>query len=60
MIFQLIINDELIKNKKIKTFKKHILCKCKCIFDDRKSNSNQKWNNNECWCEHKNKKRHHV
>ena len=26
----------------------------KCIFDSRKCNSNQKWNNNKCGCECKN------
>ena len=31
-------------------------CKCKCKFDGRKYNSNQKWNNNKCWCECKNPK----
>ena len=29
----------------LKTLTKHILCKCKCKFDGRKCNSNQKWNN---------------
>ena len=31
-----------------KTLTKHISCECKCIFDGRKCNSNQKWNNNKC------------
>ena len=31
-----------------KTLAKHISCKCKCKFDGRKCNSNQKWNNNKC------------
>ena len=26
-------------------------CKCKCEFDRRKCNSNQKWNNNKYRCE---------
>ena len=34
-----------------KTFAKDKPCKCKCKFDGRKYNSNQKWNNNKCWCE---------
>ena len=40
-----------------KTLTKHISCECKCKFDDRKCNSNRKWNNyNEC----KNPKKHRV
>ena len=31
-----------------KILAKDILCKCKCKFDGRKCNSNQKWNNNKC------------
>ena len=31
-----------------KTLAKHISCECKCIFDGRKCNSNQWWNNNKC------------
>ena len=34
-----------------KTLAKHISCKYKCKFGGRKCNSNQKWNNNKCWCE---------
>ena len=34
-----------------KTLTKHISCKCKCKFDRRKCNSNQKLNNDKCWCE---------
>ena len=34
-----------------KTLTKHISCKCKCIFDGRKCNSDQWWNNDQCWCE---------
>ena len=32
---------------KLKTLTKHISCKCKCTFDGRKCNSNQKRNNNK-------------
>ena len=39
-----------------KTLTKHISCKCKCKFDSRKFNSNQKWNNDKCRCECK---KHH-
>ena len=31
-----------------KTLAKHISCECKCKFDGRKCNSNQKWNNDKC------------
>ena len=35
-------------------------CECKFKFDGKKWNSNQKWNNDKCWCECKNLKQHHV
>ena len=38
------------------TLTKHISCECKCRFDERKCNSNQRWNNGKCRCECK--KRH--
>ena len=38
-----------------KSFKKHISRKRKYKFDGRKCNSNQKWNNDKCWCTCKNK-----
>ena len=31
-----------------KILTKDISCECKCKFDERKCNSNQKWNNNKC------------
>ena len=34
-----------------KALTKHISCKCKCKFYGRKCNSNQKWNNDKCWCQ---------
>ena len=37
---------------------KHISCKCKCNFDGRKRDLNEKWNYNKCWCECKNPKEH--
>ena len=37
------------KNK-TKFLTKDISCKCKCKFDGRSCNSDQKWNNNKCWC----------
>ena len=42
------------------TSTKHTSCKCKCKFDGRKCNSNQRWNNNKSLCECKNLKEHHV
>ena len=33
-----------------KILTKHMSCKCKYSFDERKSNSNQWWNNDRCWC----------
>ena len=35
---------------------KDISSECKWKFDEKKCNSNQKWNKNKCWCECK--KRH--
>ena len=43
-----------------KTLKKHGSCNCKFKFDDRKCNSNQKWNSNKFWCECNNPIKHHV
>ena len=40
-----------------KTLTKHISCECKCKFDGRKGNSNQKLNNDKCQCECK---RHNI
>ena len=40
-----------------KTLTKHVSCECKCKFDWRKCNSNQKWNKNKCRCEFK---KHHI
>ena len=42
-----------------KILAKHTSCQCKCKFDDRKYNLNQKWNNEKCRCECKNVKSHH-
>ena len=44
----------------LKTLTKHISCKCKCNFDGRKCNSNQKWNNSKSQCECKNPRKRHV
>ena len=45
---------------KSKTLRKHISCKCKCKFDSRKCNSNQKGNNDKCRCDCKNLKEYCV
>ena len=45
---------------KSRTLTKHISCKCKCKFDGRKCNLNQKWNNNKCLCTCKNPKEYFV
>ena len=39
---------------------KLISCKCKCKFDSRKCNSNQKWSNDKCRCKCKNLAEHHA
>ena len=40
-----------------KTLTKHISCECKCKFDGRKCNSNQKWNKGKCRRKYK---KHHI
>ena len=40
-----------------KTLTMHISCECKCRFDGRNCDSNEKWNNDKCWCECK---KHHI
>ena len=44
----------MIKINEPKQLKNHISSDCKCEFDGRKCNSNQKWNEGLCWCECKN------
>ena len=41
------------KNKS-KILRKDMSCKCKCKFDGRMCNSNQKWVNEKCRCKWKN------
>ena len=48
------------KINELKTLTKYISCECKCQFDDRKCNSNQKWNKDKCRSEYKNLKEHQV
>ena len=43
-----------------KTLTKHILCKWTCKFNSKKCNSNEKWNNDKCWCECKNPEEDHL
>ena len=35
----------------LKTLTKYISCECKCKFDRKKCNSNEKWNKDKCRCE---------
>ena len=44
----------LTKISLVKTLIKHILCGCKCKFDSKTCNSNQKWNKEKCQRECKN------
>ena len=44
----------------LKTLTKHTWWECKCKFDGRKCNSDQKWSNKKCWYERKNLKDHHL
>ena len=50
------IFNMITKINKSKTLTRHISCICKSKFDGRKCNSNQKWKNDKCQCECKNKK----
>ena len=43
-----------------RTLTKHISCKCKCKFNSRICNLNQKLNNDKCRCECKNPKQNQV
>ena len=43
-----------------KPLTKHISYDCKREYDDRKSNSNQKWNNDKYGCDCKNPIKHRV
>ena len=43
-----------------KTLTKHTLCKCKCKFDGRKWNSDQKLNKDKCRCECKNPRKYNM
>ena len=45
----LIVFNMVTRINESKTLIKHTLCDCKCTFDGRKCNWNQKWNNDKCW-----------
>ena len=42
-----------LREKWLKGFTENISCECKCKFDGRKCNLDQKWNNNKRWCKYK-------
>ena len=48
------------RNKWLKTSPKDISCECKCKFDGRKCNSNQKWSSQKYRCQCKNTKKPRV
>ena len=47
----LVVFNTKTETKESKILTKDILCQCKCHFDSGKCNSNQKLNNDKCWCE---------
>ena len=51
MVFSLSVFNIIRGINEFKTLTKHTLCKCKCKFDGRKCNSNQKLNNGKCRCD---------
>ena len=44
----------------LKTLTKRMSCECKCKFDGRQYNSNQKWIDDKCRSKYKTKKKHCV
>ena len=42
------IPNMITEKNESKILTKDVSCECKCKFDERKCNSNQKWNNDEC------------
>ena len=48
----------VITKNESKTLTKHISCKCKCKFDGRTCNANQKWKNKKCRYECNNQRKH--
>ena len=49
--FNLCVFNIITGINKSKILAKHISCGCKCKFDGRMCNSNQKWNIDKCWWE---------
>ena len=45
---------------RIKTLSKHVSCGCKCKFDSKKCNFNQKWKSSKCRCDCKSSIKYHV
>ena len=41
----------IIRINELKTLTKYISCECKCKFDRKKCDSNEKWNKDKCRCE---------
>ena len=44
----LIMFNMITEINELKTLTKHILCECKCRFDERKCNSDKWWNSDKC------------
>ena len=42
--------NSITEKSESKMLAKNISCECKCKFDERKFNWNQRWNNDDCWC----------
>ena len=49
--FNLSIFNMITGINEFKILTKHILCQCKCRFDEGKCNSDQGWSNDKCRCE---------
>ena len=42
--------NSITEKSESKMLAKNISYECKCKFDERKLNLNQRWNNDDCWC----------
>ena len=56
----LIVFNVIISTNESKILTKHISCACKCKFNGKKCNSNQKWSNDKRQCGCKNSIKHRV
>ena len=56
--FKLNVFNFIARINESKTLIKHLSSECKCGFDCRKCNSNQKWTNDKCRCECKSLRKH--